>query len=288
MKKYISIEEYFRKQTISKKNNNNLKIVRYIFGLLCIIIILFSLYIIFKWSFDNYKIHRINKNISQNINSYQNNNPGQLVNEPYNKKSNYYYYVTFPFYQADFSNLLEINNDTVGFIKVPNTIINYPIVQTNNNEYYLTHSFDKKKNKAGCLFMDYRSSIDPLGDNTIIYGHRRIDGTLFGSLRNVLTSTWQNNKDNYIIYFSTLKENMLFQIFSIYTIEKESYYITTYFRNSLEKQTWLDTIQKRNISTMATEVDINDKILTLSTCFGDSSERLVVHAKLIKKQINEK
>ena len=71
MKKYISIEEYFRKQTISKKNNNNLKIVRYIFGLLCIIIILFSLYIIFKWSFDNYKIHRINKNISQNINSYK-------------------------------------------------------------------------------------------------------------------------------------------------------------------------------------------------------------------------
>ena len=288
MKKYISIEEYFRKQTISKKNNNNLKIVRYIFGLLCIIIILFSLYIIFKWSFDNYKIHRINKNISQNINSYQNNNPGQLVNEPYNKKSNYYYYVTFPFYQADFSNLLEANNDTVGFIKVPNTIINYPIVQTNNNEYYLTHSFDKKKNKAGWLFMDYRSSIDPLGDNTIIYGHRRIDGTLFGSLRNVLTSTWQNNKDNYIIYFSTLKENMLFQIFSIYTIKKENYYITTYFRKSLEKQTWLDTIQKRNISKIATEVDINDKILTLSTCFGDSSERLVVHAKLIKKQINEK
>lgn len=286
MKKYISIEEYFKRQTIVKNTNNKIKIVRYILGLLCIIVILYSLYTICKWGFDNYKIHQINKNISKNISAYKNNDKGILVNEPDNKKSNYYYYVTFPFYEASFSNLLSINNDTVAFIHVPNTIINYPVVKTNDNKFYLNHSFDKKKNSAGWLFIDYRSSIDPLSDNIIIYGHRRIDGTLFGSLRNVLNGDWQKNKDNYVIYFSTLKENMLFQIFSIYTIKKENYYITPNFINSVEKQKWIDTIKKRNITKIDTEVDVNDKFLTLSTCYGDSTERLVVHAKLIKKQIN--
>lgn len=280
MKKYLSIEEYFKIQ--NKENNNNQKYQYLKLFFLSLIILSFG--VIFKWTYDNYKVKKINKEIDKNINKTVNNRAGILVNEPSNKNSNYYYYVTFPFYEVNFSSLLAKNNNTVGYIQVKNTIINYPVVQANDNKYYLKHSFDNKSNSAGWVFMDYRNQINELDDNTIIYGHHRKDGTLFGSLKNVLTTDWQNNRDNYIIYFSTLNENMLFQIFSIYTIKQESYYLITNFNNNIEKQKWIDTMKKRNITKIDTEVNINDKFLTLSTCKNRRGERIVVHAKLIKMQ----
>ena len=66
------------------------------------------------------------------------------------------------------------------------TNINYPVVQTNDNEYYLGRAFDKSKNDAGWVFMDYRNDVNNLSDNTIIYGHGRLDKTVFGSLKNAL------------------------------------------------------------------------------------------------------
>ena len=126
--------------------------------------------------------------------------------------------------------------------------------------------------------------MENLGDNTILYGHARLDGTLFGSLKNVLSSSWQKNKDNYVIFLSTPRENWLFQIFSIYTIKKEGYYITTNFSSSGKKQVWLNTMKERNIAPIDTEVDVKDKILTLSTCQDSNGGRIVVHAKLIKRQ----
>ncbi len=283
MKKYLSIEEYFKIQ--NKENNNKYRYkYKYLLKLFFLSLIILSFGVIFKWTYDNYKVKKINKEIDININKTVNNREGILVNEPSNKNSNYYYYVTFPFYEVNFSSLLAKNKNTVGYIQVKNTIINYPVVQASDNNYYLKHSFDNKSNSAGWVFMDYRNQINELDDNTIIYGHHRKDGTMFGSLKNVLTSNWQNNRDNYIIYFSTLNENMLFQIFSIYTIKQESYYLITNFNNNIEKQKWIDTMKKRNITKIDTEVNINDKFLTLSTCKNRRGERIVVHAKLIKMQ----
>ncbi len=277
MKRYISIEEYFKKES----NNRRKKTPKYII-ILCISTIIFSIYIIFKWHLDNYKTKQINKEIKEDINI--NNNYGELINPSNNKNSNYYYYISFPFYQVDFSKLTQKNKDTIAFIYMKNTNINYPVVQTNDNNYYLNHSFDKKENKAGWIFMDYRNNINNLSDNTIIYGHSRIDGTMFGTLKNTLFDTWQNNKDNYIIYLSTPSENMIFQIFSIYTIKSETYYITTTFNNDNEKKTWIETMKKRNIAPIDTEINTNDKVITLSTCKNNRDERIVIQAKLIKKQ----
>ncbi len=285
MKKYISIDEYYKNGMNFKKHKNK-QLVRNISILVCISILFISLYTIFNWGIDNYKIKKINKDIKDNTILSNNNDLGELINPPKDKNSNYYYYVKMPFYQVDFSNLLTKNNDTVAFIHINNTLVNYPVVKASDNNYYLKHSFDKKQNKAGWIFMDYRNSIDELSDNTVIYGHRRLDGTMFGTLKNILLPSWQNNKDNYVIFLSTLKENYLFQIFSIYTIKIEDYYITTNFNGVNEKQKWIDTMKERNTASINTEVNINDKILTLSTCYGNSSKRLVVHAKLIKKQKN--
>ena len=286
MKKYMTIEEFLKTQSMSLEKNNKRKLLKHILAILCLSIILFSVYTILDWHLDNTKIRQLNQKINKSININNNNNKtqGELINPPKNKESDYYYYAKFPFYQIDFSNLMSQNNEIIAFIHMDNTNINYPVVQTSNNDYYLNHTFDKKVNNAGWIFMDYRNDIMNLNDNTIIYGHARLDGTMFGTLRNTLTSYWQDNKDNYVIYLSTLKENMIFQIFSIYTIKKESYYITPNFSSDDEKNLWLKTMKKRNIGPINTEVDVNDKILTLSTCQNNKDGRIVIQAKLIKKQ----
>ena len=165
-----------------------------------------------------------------------------------------------------------------------NTNINYPIVQTTNNEYYLTHAFDKTYNNAGWVYIDYENLVNFQSDNTVIYGHGRLDKTVFGSLKNALTKEWQANKENYIIWISTPNENMLYQIFSIYTTQRERYYIQTDFETTEVKQKSIDTMKSRNITTEDTIVTPTDKILTLSTCLNNDGGRIVVQAKLIKIQ----
>ena len=174
------------------------------------------------------------------------------------------------------------NSDTVGFIKVNGTNVNYPIVQSNNNSYYLKHAFDKTPNSAGWVFADYRNNMINFDKNTVIYGHSRSNQTVFGSLKKVLNKSWYSNKDNHIIKLSTPTENTLWQIVSIYTIAPESYYITTKFSES-QFQTFIKTIKERSQIQFSGTINENDKILTLSTCEDVAgTRRLVIHAKLIK------
>ena len=186
------------------------------------------------------------------------------------------------FLNVNFDKLLSINPDTVGFIKIDNTNISYPIVDSNDNIFYLNHSFDKKYNQAGSIFLDYRNDLDKLSKNNIIYGHGRLDNTMFGSLKDILTEEWLENKDNYYIKVTTPSHKMIFKIFSAYTILKESYYIKTYFSNTKYFKEFLETIMKRSVYNFGTDVNTTDKILTLSTCKDNFGMRIVVHAKLLK------
>ena len=184
--------------------------------------------------------------------------------------------------EVNFTNLLNVNSDTKGWIKVNGTKINYPFVQTTDNNYYLKHSFDKSNNKKGWVYMDYRNSIDNLNDNTILYAHGLVNNQMFGSMRKILKSNWYNNKENHIIKVSTLTDNQLWQVFSIYTIEPESYYITTSFKNKDAFNNFIEVIKSRSIYNFGVEVTNDDKILTLSSCYNDE-KRMVMHAKLIEK-----
>ena len=183
---------------------------------------------------------------------------------------------------VDFSNLKQKNNDTIGWIKVNGTNINYPVVQTTKKYYYFNHAYDKSKNSAGWIYADYRNDMVHFDKNTIIYGHGRLDTTMFGSLKNILSSNWYQNKNNYIVKFSTETENTLWQVFSIYSIKAESYYITTQFSTDQYYQTFLTTIEQRSQVPFSTSLTTNDKILTLSTCKDNDKNRIVLHAKLIK------
>ena len=186
--------------------------------------------------------------------------------------------------EYDFDKLKEINTDIVGFIEVDNTNISYPVVKSSDNRYYLNHSYKKEKNNIGSIFLDYRNDLDNLSKNNIIYGHGRLDNTMFGSLNNLLNSSNLDSKESYYITLSTPNSIMTFKIFSVYTIPKEGYYIKTYFSSNKYFKEFLETIMKRSIYNFNTDVNTNDKILTLSTCKDNFGKRVVVHAKLLKKE----
>ena len=281
-KKVMTREEY---REIKKKKKLVLKT-----WVLKVLIVLFSLALILSllkiyfWTQDNKKIVDITKEINEIVTPTSIEEEGELINPPEDKANDYWDYVKLPFYEVDFTALKEKNPDTIAFIHMQGNNINYPVVQTDNNDYYLKHAYDKSKNSAGWVFMDYRNNITDLSENTVIYGHGRLDETVFGSLKNALTKTWQANKENYVIWLTTEKENLVFQIFSIYTIPSENYYIETDFSSSADKEKWLNTMKERNTTSFDTSVNTNDKILTLSTCQNNNGGRIVVQAKLIKRQ----
>ena len=185
---------------------------------------------------------------------------------------------------TDIAALLSINSDVYGWLKVNNTNVDYPVVKTNDNDYYLKHNLYKEKDKNGWIFMDYRNSTtSELSKHTIIYGHNMYySGVMFGTLHKAYQKSWYSKPENQIITFNTLYENMKFQIFSIYKVPKTSDYLTTKFYTDEEFLEFVKMIKDRSVSDFNIEINTNDKILTLSTCTGNNS-RLVIHAKLMEE-----
>lgn len=243
----------------------------------------------YRWAQDNQSIKRIEKELESieveelPVDTEQE----EIVNPPEENTSSgpndYWDYIKLPLISVDFTELKNKNSDTVAFLQVSGTNINYPVVQTTDNEYYLTHSFDRKVNSAGWVFSDYRNNLTNLKDNSVIYAHGRVNKTMFGSLKNILESNWYNDTENYVVHLATPEVSYLFQVISVYRIPNETYYITTNFGTKESKQKFIDTILSRSEYDFHVDVNTNDKLLTLSTCYNQG-DRVVLHAKLIKKQ----
>ena len=269
-----------------KRKRKNSKVIWTVIMFIFIFIALACVVKLIFWNRDNKKTSSLIDNISSDTMIKEvDDSDSELVSKDEDKNSDYWYYIKFPLIDVDIDKLKEKNSDTVGWINVNNTNINYPFVHYKDNDFYLNHSYDKSYNEAGWVFMDYRNNINLDNKNTILYAHSRLDKTMFGSLSKTLHSSWFTNRDNHIIRLSMEKENTLWQIFSVYKIKEESYYITTNFNNDTEYANFLDTIKNRSIYNFNTKISTNDKILTLSTCYSDT-ERTVVHAKLIKRSKN--
>lgn len=226
---------------------------------------------------DGVKIKKISARIQNNT----------VINEvvPEEEKvevvsDSYFKYINTTMLDVDLSKLKEENNDTKGWIKVEGTNVNYPFVQAEDNEYYLKHSFDKTYNKKGWVFLDYRNNINELNDNTILYAHGLVDNAMFGSLRRITKPYWYNNKNNMIIKMAADDKTMLWEVFSTYNIEPESYYITNNISDAKERLQFYNTLKERSVYDYKVELNENDKILTLSSCY-DNKKRMVLHAKLI-------
>ena len=269
---------------MKKKKRNKLGlIILIIISSLLLSTLTISLFNIFLWNKDNKANENNLKDIEENteIKIVKDNDNTEFINKPLDENDDYWYYSTFDLIDVDLKKLKEKNTDTVGWLNVNNTNINYPFVKSSDNDYYLHHSFDKSYNNAGWVFLDYRNNKNLTDKNNIIYGHHRVNNTMFTSLLNTLNQSWYTNKDNHIIRISLENENSLWQIISVYKIPVESYYITTKFNDDNEFITFLNTIIKRSIYNFNYNVNKDDIILTLSTCYDDNT-RVVVHAKLIK------
>ena len=247
--------------------------------------IIISSFQIIKWTKDNKNTNKETNKITDNIKVKKTNKDTKLIeqNTEIANSNPYWDFIKMKLIDVDLNELKKQNNETVGWIQVKGTNINYPFVQHSDNSYYLSHDFSKNKNNAGWLFLDYRNNINQMNKNTIIYGHGRLDKTMFGSLKNIFKSDWLNDQNNYVIFISTEKENTMWQVFSTYRIKTTSDYLRINFQNDNDYQNFLDMITKRSEHNFNTPINTNDNILTLSTCYNNE-KKVVLHAKLIKYQ----
>lgn len=249
-------------KTIMKK----IPIYLLILLIILIFIVFFTFYKIINWYNDS-KITKINQNkILTKIKINE-------IKTDFNDNNT--------FIDVNLADLKKMNNDVVGWLKVNGTNINYPYVKTDNNTFYLTHSIDKSKNSAGWVFLDYRNNSDNYDKNNIIYAHARVDKTMFGSLKDALTKEWFNKEEEKIIKTSTLTENSIWQIFSVYKINNTTDYLNINFKDEDEFLKFSNKLKERSIFNFNIDINKDDKILTLSTCFN-KNVKTVMHAKLIK------
>lgn len=207
----------------------------------------------------------------------------------------------------NFDSLKNINEEVVAWIDFENEpeIIDYPIVQTKDNSFYLNHTFEKKKNTSACIFEDYQNKSDFSDMNTIIYGHNMNDKSMFAKLKAYVESdgiVFCKKNPNFYVYIpleSNYNKKMKFKIFNACICDtdddKEPYKI---FRNdnySEEYKQWLENCKNKSKYDIDVNMDYDNigesnKVVTLSTCTNNvESERVIVQGYLIETQIvNEK
>ena len=296
----LGIKSIFNKKTNDELKVNNKPLIPIMMISLSLFIYFLSVFLFSRWYVQGLKIKYLTNDIissteviekieekeEENINESDENNNEENSNG--NENNNTYYpndywdYINVPYIDVNFNSLIQKNSDTIAWLKVEGTNVNYPVVQTTDNSYYLSHDYRKNANAGGWVFGDYRSNFNEFKKNTIIYGHNLNNKTMFGSIPDsVLSSNWQKNENNHIIKMSTPTSNTIWKIFSVYTIEPETYYLKTAFSTETF-QKFINTIKNRSIYNFNTDITTDDKILTLSTCDNIGAKRVVVHAKLVK------
>ncbi len=238
------------------------KIIRYIIIVIALCGVIFSLYKIINWKKDVDE----NRETQSELNEY-------VQVEPEKNE-----------YNINFEELLKKNEDTVAYIYVPNTNINYVVVKGTDNEFYLNHNFDKKKNSGGWLFMDYTNTGDITDKNIVIYGHNMKDGSMLANLRRTINKDWYENTDNHTIVYVNKNGVYKYKVFSQYIIEAEEYYIKTSFESDEIFKTFVKTIKKRSYNKYDLDIDSTKSVLTLSTCSSIGDGRVVMHAALINEE----
>lgn len=246
-----------------KKNKKYKKVIfNLIVYMILLLVLVYSGVKIYKWYKDNNKNNEIAEQIKGTV----------VVEEKSEDKEEY---------TIDFNKLKEQNKETVAWIKVNNTNIEYPVVKTKNNEFYLNHSFDKSENLGGWIFADHKNKFNGTDKNIVIYGHNMKDNSMFGTMQKILNPEWYNNEENTNIILKTEGKNYIYKVFSIYRIENEDYYIKTEFNNDSEFEQFLNTLKARSIRDFNMDMLESDSILTLSTCDNNNKYRVVLHAKKI-------
>lgn len=176
--------------------------------------------------------------------------------------------------EASLHSFQEINPDLAGWITISNTNIDYPVVKTDNNDYYLNHDFWGNYSPCGTPFIDF--STDHSCFNFIIYGHNMKNGSMFSDLHNY--KSYNFFKENSIIKFQTLNEYKYYKIVSILLINISDFDLSTftYFPNEQSKKSFIQTITNKSIFDIDDTITTNNNFITLCTCDSSDDTRLFV------------
>lgn len=191
---------------------------------------------------------------------------------------------SFPDLAIDFEQLSSINEAMTGWISIPVLDLEYPVVKGTDNSYYVNHTFEKKENSAGSIFMDCNADPQMTDYNTFFYGHNMKNGSMFGTLKNFIRNPALCDSRPYFYYF-TREKTFQYRIISYYVTEDGSY---SYFLpgNDEEYGDYLDYILTNSVYKCTREIPEEGTILSLSTCYGRTggTQRLIVHGILTAVQ----
>ena len=171
---------------------------------------------------------------------------------------------------VDFDRLLDMNPDCMGWIEIPGTGISYPVVQGEDNDQYLRRDFAGNKSVGGVIFLDYRSSGDFSGTNTVIYGHNMRDGSMFGSLAQYLDPDFAKLHPEIRIY--TPQGLRSYTVFAAYTATTGWDCFTFQFQTDLERENWIQSQCAHALYDTGIRPGVYDEIITLVTCVGGENE----------------
>ena len=179
----------------------------------------------------------------------------------------------------DFDLLSQRSDDVIGWLYLPDTAINYPVVQGYDNDYYLDHFIDGTPNVGGSLFADYACPDDFSGQNTIIYGHNMRDGSMFALVDDYSDQAFYDAHP--VMYLNAPQQNYRVDFFAGFTTDPESFVYTAAFATEGDFIAYLNTVKQYSDFSSPVEVGGTDRIITLSTCtYSAEDVRFVLFGKL--------
>lgn len=174
-----------------------------------------------------------------------------------------------------YNKLKELNNDYIGWISIPGTNINYPIVKGTDNSFYLNHNFLKEESKVGAIFVDCNTN-EFEDRNTIIYGHYMKDGSMFADLHKISSES----NDTYKVYIATEIKILEYEIFSLFKDSADINNYQTFWSTTEKYLSFLSMLKEKSIYDYSKDIMQIDTMLTLSTCdFNYNNGRLLVYLK---------
>ncbi|MCQ2523968.1 MAG: class B sortase [Lachnospiraceae bacterium] len=202
-------------------------------------------------------------------------------------KKEYTEEVVIPEILDEYKALYNKNKSLIGWIKIDGTKIDYPVMQTVNNEYYLKHNFDQKEDANGSIFLDTNCDIITGCTNMIVYGHHMKSGKMFGSLINYGSKDYYDKHDT--IYFDTIYEKGKYQIMyvfrsHIYNSDEITfkYYQFIQANSETEFDSAMEEMSRLSLYDTGVTAQYGDQLLTLSTCdYQEANGRFVVVAKRV-------
>jgi sortase B len=181
----------------------------------------------------------------------------------------------------DHNQLLAINSDGIGYLYIPSINVRLPMVQSEDNEFYLTHTFDKTTNSSGCLFEDYRITGGLSASNVIIYGHNMKNGSMFGLLSRYNSEDFYftEGHDTFLIYTENVVRQ--YRIFSAYICDPLSDTYTFNFSSLSGLAAYAQKMKALSMYDTGVSVDDPSQIVTLSTCTSDGSRRFIIQGVFV-------